>query len=123
VELKKIDASSLSKLYPNPKPSDPTDRCGYCVGGSLMAYSDGVTAAMVELGQKPNWRKHYYPVAAELAVTLQQANPALPDDVAKRYAAFITQLNDRKRFHFAWGYLKEALEWKEGSDNFNLQSI
>ena len=53
---------------------------------------------------------------AELAVTLQQANPALPDDVAKRYAAFITQLNDRKRFRFAWGYLEEALEWKEGGD-------
>jgi hypothetical protein len=119
VQFKSIDASSLSKLYPNPKPSDPTDRCGYCVGGSLMAYLDGVTAVMVELGQKPNWREHYYPVAAELAVTLQQANPALPDAVAKRYAAFITQLNDRKRFHFAWGYLKEALEWKEGKDSFN----
>ena len=31
-----------------------------------MAYLDGVTAVMVELGQKPNWREHYYPVAAEL---------------------------------------------------------
>jgi hypothetical protein len=116
VESKRIDVKSLTELYPNPRPSQPTDRCGYCVGGSLMAYLDGVTAAMVELGQKPNWRKHYYPVAAELAVTLQQANPALPDDVAKRYAAFITQLNDRKRFRFAWGYLEEALEWKEGGD-------
>jgi hypothetical protein len=112
VEFKSIDVRSLTKLYPNPKPSDPADRCGYCVGGSLMAYLDGVTAAMLELGQKPNWRKHYYPVAAELALTLKQANPALPDAIAKRYAAFITQLNDRKRFHFAWEYLKEALEWR-----------
>ena len=116
MEFKRIDGPSLRKLYPNPKPSDPTDPCGYCVGGSLMAYLDRVTAGMVELGQKPNWREHYYPVAAELAMTLQQANPALPDALAKRYAAFITQLNDRKRFHFAWEYLTEALEWKGGSD-------
>ena len=112
MEFKRIDGPSLRKLYPNPKSSDPTDPCGYCVGGSLMAYLDRVTAGMVELGQKPNWREHYYPVAAELAMTLQQANPALPDALAKRYAAFITQLNDRKRFHFAWEYLTEALEWK-----------
>lgn len=109
----KIDGSSLSRLYPNPKPSDPTDRCGYCVGGSLMAYLDGVTAAMMELGQKPDWREHYFPRVDELAAILQQTNPALPDAVAKRYSDFITRLNDRKRFHFAWGYLKEALEWKE----------
>ena len=81
-----------------------------------MAYLDGVTAALLELGQKPNWREHYFPVAAALAVTLQHANPALPDLLAKRYASSITKLNDRKRFHFAWEYLKEALEWKESSD-------
>jgi hypothetical protein len=46
VEAKKIDVSSLSNLFPNPKLSESTATCGYCVGRSQMAYLDGTTAAM-----------------------------------------------------------------------------
>jgi hypothetical protein len=49
VEAKKIDVSSLSNLFPNPKPSESTATCGYCVGRSLMAYLDGITAAMADV--------------------------------------------------------------------------
>jgi hypothetical protein len=38
--------------------------------------------------------------------------------MAERYADFITRLNDRKRFSFAWSYLRQALEWEEGDKHF-----
>jgi hypothetical protein len=118
VESKKIDVNSLINLYPNPKPSEPTATCGYCVGGSLMAHLDGITAAMADVGEKPNWRAHYFPRAPELAEILQKTNPDLPEAMAAKYADFITRLNDRKRFSFAWSYLKEALDWKKGNQQF-----
>ena len=114
MESKKIDVNLLRNLYPNPKPAEPSPTCGYCVGGALMAFVDGITAAMADEGHKANWRNNYFPLLPELAETLQKANPDLPLVMAKRYADFITRLNDRKKFHLAWSYLKEALEWKEG---------
>jgi len=118
MDSKKVDVNVLRDLYPNPKPSEPTATCGYCVGGTLMAYLDGITAPMVDDGQKPNWRVHYFPRVPELAEILQEANHNLPEPMAERYADFITRLNDRKRFSFAWSYLKQALEWKEGDKHF-----
>ncbi len=114
MDFKKLDVNVLRELYPNPKPSEPTTTCGYCVGGTLMAYLDGITAAMADDGKKPNWRVHYFPRVPELVEILQKANLNLSEPMAKRYADFITRLNDRKRFSFAWSYLKQALEWKEG---------
>jgi hypothetical protein len=113
MDSKKLDVNVLRELYPKPKPSEPTTTCGYCVGGTLMAYRDGITAAMADDGKKPNWRVHYFPRVPELAEILQKANPNLSEPMAKRYADFITRLNDRKRFSFAWSYLKQALEWQE----------
>jgi hypothetical protein len=107
-----IDINLLKSLYPSPKPADPINSCGYCVGGALIAFLDGITAAMADDGQKPNGRLHYFPLAPELSDILKTANPNLPKALAERYAEFITRLNDRKRYNFAWSYLKEALEWK-----------
>jgi hypothetical protein len=112
VESKKIDVSFLRNLYPNPKPSEPSQTCGYCVGGALMAFLDGISAEMADEGQKPNWRTHYFPLAPDLAEALKKANPQLSGVAALRYADFITRLNDRNRYSFAWSYLREALEWK-----------
>ena len=117
MDAKTVDVSVLRDLYPNPKPSEPTSTCGYCVDGTLMAYLDGITAAMADEGQKPNGRAHYFPRVPELADILKKANPDLPEAMAARYADFITRLNDRRRFSFAWSYLKQALEWKEGINN------
>jgi hypothetical protein len=111
MDRNKIDINLLQSLYPSPKPADPLNRCGYCVGGALMAFLDGVTAAMAESGQSQNGRLHYFPLAPELSDILETANPNLPLALAARYAEFITRLNDRKRYNFAWSYLKEALEW------------
>ncbi len=113
MECKKINVNSLRNLYPNPRPSEPSSAYGYCVGGALMAFLDGIGALMADEGQKPNWRKHYFPLAPELAEILRKANPDLSPAMAERYADFITRLNDRRRFAFAWSYLKEALEWSE----------
>ncbi len=115
MEPKKIDVSLLRDLYPNPKPAEPSATCGYCVGGALMAFVDGITAAMADEGHKPNWRKHYFPLSPELAEALQEANPNLPLAMAEKYADFITRLNDTKKFRFAWSYLKEAVEWQEAA--------
>ena len=119
VDSKTVDVNVLRDLYPNPKSSaESITTCGYCVGGTLMAYLDGITAPMADDGKKPNWRVHYFPRVPELAEILQKANPNLSEPMAKRYADFITRLNDRKRFSFAWSYLKQALEWKEGDKHF-----
>ena len=83
-----------------------------------MAYVDGITAAMADAGEKPRWRAHYFPRVPELTEILQKANSRLSEPVAKRFADFITRLNDRKRFSFAWSYLKQALDWKEGDKDF-----
>ncbi len=83
-----------------------------------MAFVDGITAPMADDGHKPDFRKHYFPAASELAAMLQKMNPELSPPVAERYAEFITRLNDRKRFVLAWGYLREALEWKQ-PDSFS----
>ncbi len=69
---------------------------------------------MADEGQKPLARRHYFPLASELAEILQTINPELSLAVAEKYADFITRLNDRRRFGFAWSYLKEALEWTDG---------
>ena len=82
-----------------------------------MAYLDGITAPMADIGHKPDWRAHYFPRVPELAEILRTANPELSETMAQRYAAFITMLNDRKRFSFAWSYLERALEWREGNEN------
>jgi hypothetical protein len=113
-----VDVNVLRDLYPNPRPLEPTSICGYCVGGTLMAYVDGITAAMADAGEKPRWRAHYFPRVPELTEILQKANSRLSEPVAKKFADFITRLNDRKRFSFAWSYLKQALEWKEGDKDF-----
>ncbi len=113
MEYEKIDIDLVMKLYPKPRPSEPSETCGYCVGGALMAFLDGITAAMADDGHKPDFRKHYFPGASELAAMLQKINPELSPPIAERYAEFITRLNDRRRFVLAWGYLREALDWKQ----------
>ncbi len=113
MEAKTIDINLLRHLYPNPRPAEPPQTCGYCVGGALMAFIDGITAARADQGHTSNGTKNYFPLSPELAEALHKANPQLPMAMAERYAEFITRLNDAKKFHFAWSYLKDAVEFKE----------
>jgi hypothetical protein len=70
-----VDVNVLRDLYPNPRPLEPTSICGYCVGGTLMAYVDGITAAMADAGEKPSWRAHYFPRVPELTEILKRQIP------------------------------------------------
>ncbi len=122
METRKIDVELLKAQFPNPRPSDPTQTCGYCVGGALLAFLDDISAAEADEGHKPNWRVSYFPLTDEVADILRKLNPALPQTLSTRYAHFITALNDRKRFNFSWSTLKEALEWKAGDNTSKFRA-
>ncbi len=113
METQKINIELLKALYPKPRPWDPAGTCGYCVAGAFLAFQDGMPAFEADEGYKADRRPSYFPRGDELADLLRNVNPALPEPLATRYAHFITGLNDRKMFSFAWSTLKEALEWKE----------
>ncbi len=95
------DIRVIRSLYPNPIPA----RClrmserGYCVGGAVMCYLEGMEVP----------RGGAFPSPHTLAAVLRQANPRLNRFEARTLASQITSANDTGDFAKAWARAEEAL--------------
>lgn len=95
------DIRVIRSLYPHPIPARclrMTER-GYCVGGAVMCYLEGVEVP----------QGGAFPSPHTLASVLRRANPRLNRFEARTLAGQITSANDTGDFAKAWERAAEAL--------------